>query len=368
MTGRRGHHVPGAVVLAEELAHVLGGHRPDRFLAPEHFSAEWMIGEEGGRALLRRLLGRLVGVHEDLVEDHLAFGVEVRGAQRRLPHDVREQFETEVEALGEQPDVEGGVLLRGVGVEVTADLVDGLGDRGGRAVGGAFEEQMLEKVGRAPPSPITSSREPVPTQNPIDTERASSIRSVTSERPESRTSVVIMADPGRSRSAGPARSPTGWPGDRPVGAVNAAGDHPGRRPRTAGSRPRRPQARGRRTPPRAPLRRRPRRRPPRPEHRSEPPDWSHGPRSRDRRLRYCCPATTVSATATATLRSAAVGPRVARGGLTGKGERDLPLRIDVVDPDLDRLAELEDVLDPLDPLAASRSSRCAGDRRVRGGC
>ena len=58
----------------------------------------------------------------------------------------------------------------------------------------------------------------------------------------------------------------------------------------------------------------------------------------------------------------------AAGGLAGQRQRDLALRVDVVDADLDLLAEVDDVLDPLDPLALAELARCAAGRRARAGC
>ena len=50
--------------------------------------------------------------------------------------------------------------------------------------------------------------------------------------------------------------------------------------------------------------------------------------------------------------AAPVGADAGAGrSVAGQRQGDLPLGIDVVDPDLDRLAQLEHVLDPLDPLA-----------------
>ena len=82
----------------------------------------------------RRQVGRLVGVHQDLVEDDRALGLDVVGPQRRLPHDVAQDVEPERQVLGEQPDVEGRVLLGGEGVAVAAHLVERLGDGRGRAL------------------------------------------------------------------------------------------------------------------------------------------------------------------------------------------------------------------------------------------
>ncbi len=46
-------------------------------------------------------------------------------------------------------DVVGGLLARGVGVDMTADGLDLLGDFGGAAAGGALEGHVFEKVGDA---------------------------------------------------------------------------------------------------------------------------------------------------------------------------------------------------------------------------
>ena len=108
-----------------------------------------MVGEQRRRALLGGEIGGLVGVHEDLVQDHLALGLDVVGTQRRVRHDGAEDVEPEGEVLGEQADVERRVLLGGEGVHVTADLVDRLGDVGRAPRRRALEQQVLEEVRRA---------------------------------------------------------------------------------------------------------------------------------------------------------------------------------------------------------------------------
>ena len=99
----------------------------------QRVAPERVAGEDRGLPLLGRQVGRLVGVHQDLVEDDRALGVDVGGAQGRVPHDLAQDVEPEREVLGQQPDVEGGVLLGGEGVAVTPHLVERLGDGGGRA-------------------------------------------------------------------------------------------------------------------------------------------------------------------------------------------------------------------------------------------
>jgi hypothetical protein len=149
VAGHRGHHVAGTIVELEEVPDPLRGHGRHRLLATEDLAAKRVVGEERRRALLCSLVGGLVGVHEDLVEDDQPLGVEVRGPQRRRPHDVGEDVQSQGEVLGQQPDVKGRVLLGGEGVEVAAHLVDRLGDGRRRPLRGPLEQEVLEEVGGA---------------------------------------------------------------------------------------------------------------------------------------------------------------------------------------------------------------------------
>ena len=56
--------------------------------------------------------------------------------------------EPQGQVLGQQADVERGVLLGGEGVEVAPHLVDRFGDGRRGALGGALEQQVLEEVRR----------------------------------------------------------------------------------------------------------------------------------------------------------------------------------------------------------------------------
>jgi hypothetical protein len=95
VAGHGHHHVAGPVVQLEELPDPLGRHGHDRLLAPEYLAPQRVVGEQRRRALLGRLVRWLVGVHEDLVQDDLTFGLEIDGSERRSPHDVRQDVETQ---------------------------------------------------------------------------------------------------------------------------------------------------------------------------------------------------------------------------------------------------------------------------------
>ncbi len=105
-----------------------------------------MVGEHHLAEALLHDISRLVPVHEHLLQDDLPLGVHLVGPECRLTEDVAQDVEAEVEVLGEGADVEGGVLLRRVGVHVAADGINRLGDLPRRAVLGPLEQEVLEEV------------------------------------------------------------------------------------------------------------------------------------------------------------------------------------------------------------------------------
>ncbi len=91
-------------------------------------------------------LGGLVAVHQYFLDDHLALGFELVLAQCRPPDDLREDVEAEVGRLSKEPDVKRRVLLGGERVQVSPDCVDQFGDLTGAALGGPFEQQVLQEM------------------------------------------------------------------------------------------------------------------------------------------------------------------------------------------------------------------------------
>ena len=71
--------------MLEEGADVLAGDALHRRRRPEGVAPEGVVGEERRLPPLRGQVGRLVGVHQDLVEDDGALGLDVVGAERGLP-------------------------------------------------------------------------------------------------------------------------------------------------------------------------------------------------------------------------------------------------------------------------------------------
>ena len=301
-----------------------------------------MAGEERLGEQLVHEVGRLVLVHEDLFEDDLALGLDLVGPEGRRPHDVGEDVEAELEVLVEQAGVEGRVLLGGEGVHVAADRVDRLGDLAGAAGLGALEQQVLEEVRGPGHSAGVSSREPASTQKPS----------------------------GHRVRVGHAL------GDDPEAAVEAG--------RTGSSAYLRPPP-----PPPPPLRRRSRSRLRRGPPPSPPPPapaaTSAGPRSPNFALASASNASSKETNSAARRRrrpaladdggaaragrtrsarsdaAAAAGRRRPRRPPPPSGavvavladgrQRDLALGVDVVDPHLDLVAQVDHVLDPVDALA-----------------
>jgi hypothetical protein len=85
--------------------------------------------------------------------------------------------------------MEAGVLLGGERVELAADLVERDRDVERRAFRGALEQQVLEEVRGA------SSRDPTPTQTPIDADRIPGMASVTTRSPPGSTVRRTSAPP-----------------------------------------------------------------------------------------------------------------------------------------------------------------------------
>jgi hypothetical protein len=77
------------------------------------------------------------------------FALDLVGRECRTHHDVGQQVDGKRQMLVEDLDVVARVLLRGKGIELATDRVNGLGDVLGAAVVGAFEEHMLDKVRNA---------------------------------------------------------------------------------------------------------------------------------------------------------------------------------------------------------------------------
>ena len=144
-----------------------------------------MIGEQlRGERAVGDVVGRVV-VHRQLLEDHLAFAVDVGVAQRRADEHVAEQLDAERRVASRQPAVVRRVLLGGEGVEVAADAVDATRDAPAPSASSVPLNSRCSRKWLTPLSSAGSSREPTPTQTPVATDNVPGTCSVATVRPES---------------------------------------------------------------------------------------------------------------------------------------------------------------------------------------
>ncbi len=108
--------------------------------AAERVLAEDCVGEEVVDAVLRFVL-----IHRDLLQHHVALGVDLR-IGRRQQH-LGEQVEDLLGVLIEEAGVQMGRLLAGRRVDRGAEPVKALGDLDRRVALGPLEQQVLQEVG-----------------------------------------------------------------------------------------------------------------------------------------------------------------------------------------------------------------------------
>ena len=107
------------------------------------------VGEGGGLEVVEDdVVRRVVGL-ADLLQDHAALALQLLGGEGGVGQDVADDVGGERQVLLQDLAVVGGLLARGVGVEVAADVLDLAGDGGGVALLGALEGHVLEEVGDA---------------------------------------------------------------------------------------------------------------------------------------------------------------------------------------------------------------------------
>ena len=112
-------------------------------------AAEPRLAEDLGRDRLSRELGRIIGVHGDLVQDHRPLGVHILRRDQRVSDHVGEHVEGELGVTVQHASVEAGVLLGRVRVELAAYGLDRGRDLLRGAIRGSLEKQVFQEVGGA---------------------------------------------------------------------------------------------------------------------------------------------------------------------------------------------------------------------------
>ena len=140
------HQVRRVVVLVEERPDGAALHGLDGVDRAEHLPSEGMprpqrlVGERD-HPVITLVLGEV-----QLLEDDLAFGLHVDGVERRLGEHLAQEVEPDRGRGSRHPRVERGVLVGGVGVQLAADGLDGLGELTAAVMIGALEQEVLEEV------------------------------------------------------------------------------------------------------------------------------------------------------------------------------------------------------------------------------
>ena len=141
--------VVGSVVRIPVGAHILDAQRVHGLLGAADGAAEGGLGAEHvGEEGLVAHIGRIVLGHGELLEDDLPLGGQGLLLQQARRDHVREDVHGHRHIGGTDPAVVEGVLLRGDGVGIAADLVEGRGDVHRGAPLGAFEQEVLENMRR----------------------------------------------------------------------------------------------------------------------------------------------------------------------------------------------------------------------------
>jgi hypothetical protein len=108
------------------------------------------------------VVGRVVGL-ADFLQDDAALALQLLRLEGRMGQDVADDVGAERGVLLQHLDVVGGLLARGVGVDVAADRLDLLGDGGGAERVSVPLNAMCSRKWETPFSASVSLRVPVAT-------------------------------------------------------------------------------------------------------------------------------------------------------------------------------------------------------------
>ena len=143
-----GHAVGGEEGL-DEGAEVGRTEFPDGGGGAQDGAAQRMAFEEHALELVIDVLGRIVLVGDDLVEDHAALGLDFPVGEGGLGGELEQQAGGLAQVLLQDRGVEDDLLLGGVGVELAAQPVQVAGDDGSALALGPAEDRMLHEMGDA---------------------------------------------------------------------------------------------------------------------------------------------------------------------------------------------------------------------------
>ena len=121
-------------------------HRRHRLRAADHRPAHRVVAEQRRQEHVRQRVLGVVVAHRDLLEDDVAFQLDVFGRAATVEHHIGHQVDGQRQIAVEHMRVVAGVLLGGERVELTADGIHRLRDLHGGASRRRLEQQMFQEV------------------------------------------------------------------------------------------------------------------------------------------------------------------------------------------------------------------------------
>ena len=136
-------------MLAHVAADRLAPHVAHDLRLAQHRPAHGLIGKCGRLEIIEDdIVGGIFRL-ADFLQHHGALAGQLLGIECGMLQDVGDDIDGQRHIAGQDPGVIGGLLARGIGVEMAAHGLDLLGDFPGAAPGRALEGHMLQQMGDA---------------------------------------------------------------------------------------------------------------------------------------------------------------------------------------------------------------------------
>ncbi len=118
-------------------------------LVAQHRPPDRLVGKRRGLEVVEDdVVGRVARLAQ-LLEHHLALLLQLAGIEVGRVHEPGDQLDRKGQVTGQRAGVEDGHVARRPGIELTAHILDRLGDGARRAPGRALEHHVLEQMGKA---------------------------------------------------------------------------------------------------------------------------------------------------------------------------------------------------------------------------
>ena len=148
-TGCRDDHAVGGIMAAHISRDRIARHRADDIALAQHGPSHRLIRVGDGLELVKDdIIGRVQRL-TDLLQDHGALSFKLGRVEARMLQDIGQDIDAERDIFLKNLGVIGGILPRGIGVEMTADILDRLGNRAGVAALGTLEGHVFKQMGNA---------------------------------------------------------------------------------------------------------------------------------------------------------------------------------------------------------------------------